>query len=207
MLVEPKQYKASMREKTLSKLDEEIESTLNSDLVDSEKAAKYIDALRRYKYYGEPPVPEKKEEKASAESEILATVSTAQRHKAKRLLDHLKRDTNFKIGDEGEIVYKQQKLHKSHVGDLLNDVLQKTSTDEGPLGWQEFASSLKSLGVPKDLVENRARWKHVRPDPTTPKKVRSSKTADNAAAVTVTRGKSKRQLRKHQSWISYDEHD
>src|SRR5258708_8117491 len=116
MLVEPKLYKASMREKTLSNLDEEIENTLNSDLEDGENALKYIDALRRYKYYGEP-VAEKKIEKASAESEILSADSSVQRHKATRLLDHLKRYENFKIRDEGELIYKQQKLHKSHVGD------------------------------------------------------------------------------------------
>jgi len=55
MLVEPKLFRASMREKTLSRLDEEIENTLNSELSDSDKALKYIDALRRYKYYGEEP--------------------------------------------------------------------------------------------------------------------------------------------------------
>ncbi len=200
MLVEPKMYKASMREKTLSKLDEDIENTLNSDLDDSEKALKYIDSLRRYKYYGETD-SEKKVEKPSLESEILSTVSIGQRHKAKRLLDHLKRDANFKIGEEGEIVYKQQKLHRSHVGDLLNDVLSKTNSEDGPLGWEEFASSLKSLAVPKDLVENPRRWKHIRtesPPPPPPRKVR--------ATPMTTRAIAKRRLRK-QKWLNYDGRD
>src|SRR6266581_8662394 len=169
MLVEPKLYRASMREKTLSRLDEEIENTLNSELSDSDKALKYIDALRRYKYYGEEPQKKEKEKSAGEESEILATVSGARRHKAKQILDHLKRDPSFKIGDEGEIIYKQQKLYNSRVGDLLNDILQKKSTvtDGGPLGWQEFSDSLKSLGVSRDLVENSDRWRYMHP-PTTP---------------------------------------
>jgi len=95
------------------------------------------------------------------ESEILDTISSVHRHRAKRILDYLKRDTSFKIGDEGEIIYKQQKIDKSHVGDLLNDVLQKKSTEVGPLGWQEFASTLKSLRVPKDLISNPARVKQI----------------------------------------------
>src|SRR6266568_3205365 len=215
MLIEPKLFKASMREKTLSRLDEEIEETLNSGLDDGAKALKYIDALRRYKYYGEP-VPEKKiEEKAGAESEILSTVSSAQRHKAKRLLDHLKRDSNFKIGDEGEIIYKQQKLHQSHVGDLLNDVLQRKSTDEGPLGWQEFSSSLKALGVPKDLIENPARWKHIRPASPPRQSRKGKKKAGGAADTSVTatppstppRAKSGRASKRPPRWLSYDDDD
>jgi len=158
MLVDPKLYRASMREKTLGKLDEEIEHTLNSELPDGEKALNYIDALRRYKFYGiEPKANKTEEEKGdSMESEILESVSSDVRHKAKRLLSHLKRDSNFKIGSEGEIIYKQQKIPRSHVGDLLSDILEKkkTTADEGPLGWRKFSNSLKSLDVPSNLIVN-----------------------------------------------------
>jgi len=117
MLVDPKMYKASMRDKKLSKLDEKIEQTLNSELSDGDKALNYIDALQRYKFYGLEPSVDKKEEKDEkmAESEILATVSSDVRHKAKRLMDHLKRDSSFKIGGEGEIIYNQQNFLHSHV--------------------------------------------------------------------------------------------
>lgn len=196
-------YKASMREKTLSKLDEDIENTLNSDLDDGEKAARYIDSLRRYKYYGESAIADKKkeEEKPSAESEILATVSADQRHKAKRILDHLKRDSSFKIGDEGEIIYKQQKIHKSHVGDLLNDVLQKKTAEEGPLGWQEFASTLKSLHIPKDLITNPARWKEIA-ESAKRKNRRQSSVADFTPLITR-----QKRVTKRPRWLAYDEDD
>ena len=79
MLIEPKLFRPSMREKTLSRLDDEIQKTLDSDLPDSEKAAKYIAALHRYKYYESPD--QIVEEKTNSESDILKTVASDQRHK------------------------------------------------------------------------------------------------------------------------------
>ena len=159
MLVEPKLFRPSMREKTLSRLDEEIEKALSSDLPDNEKAAKYISALQKYLYY---ETPNKPVEEKTSESDVLNTVSSTQRHKAKRILEHLKSDSSFKINDGGEISYNQQKISKSHLGDLLNDLLKKKSTEEPP-GWQQFSNSLKSLDIPKSLVENPDRWNYMHP--------------------------------------------
>jgi len=172
MLVEPKLYRPSMREKTLSRLDEDIEETLASDLSDSEKAAKYIAALHRYKHYG---APKEVEEKVDVESDVLDTVPLSQRHTAKRLLDHLKKDRNFKIGDRGEISYNQQKVPQSHLGDLLNDILRKKSGGERPVGWEEFANSLKGVDVPKELVENTDLWNYMHPVAKEVKKVKKFK--------------------------------
>ena len=46
MLVEPKLFRLSMREKTLTRLDIEIDKTLNSNLSNSEEAIKYMEALK-----------------------------------------------------------------------------------------------------------------------------------------------------------------
>jgi hypothetical protein len=204
MLVEPKMYKASMREKTLSKLDEDIESTLNSDLEDGEKAARYIESLRRYKYYGDSGIADKKGEKSNVESEILATISIEDRHRAKRILEHLKRDTSFKIGDEGEIIYKQQKIDKSHVGDLLNDVLQKKSTEEGPLGWKEFSSTLYSSGVPKNLISNPARGKQQITE-TVRRKARQRQSTPTREWTLGADAKRAKRVVKKPKWFGYDE--
>ena len=156
MLVDPKLYRASMREKTLSRLDEDIEQTLNSELSDEEKATNYIAALRRYKYFGIPP---KVEPKVDIESEILETVPAAYRYKAKRLMEHLKRDPSIQIGEKGELIHNQQKIEDSHLGDLLNEVIQKkppqpTPQELGVKGWEEFESALKGYNLSKDLSEN-----------------------------------------------------
>ncbi len=197
MLVEPKLYRPSMRRSIefLTKLDKDIEKTLNSDLPDSEKANKYIEALRRYKHY---ELPQPQEERVDTETEILSTVPSGQRHKAKRLLDHLKRDADVRIGDKGEFIYKQQKLHQSHVGDLLNDVLQKkSSAGESPLGWREFSDTLKTLKVPKDLVENTDRWKYMYPPEK--KKVRRVVITPNRAP------RSRKRASVRGRWLGYDD--
>jgi len=220
MLVDPKMYRASMRDKTLSKLDEEIEQTLNSELSDGDKALNYIDALRRYKFYGIEPLTDKKEEKDEkmAESEILATVSSDVRHKAKRLMDHLKQDPSFKIGGEGEIFYNQQKISHSHVGDLLNDILEKKKTTvraEEPPGWREFSNSLKSLGVPRDLITNTDRRNYMYPRPQKTEKIRKNKKATAAAAEvgdykassTPSRTRTRKKVSLRSRWLEYDDDD
>ena len=59
----------------------------------------------------------------NGESEILSSVSVAQRHKTKRLLEYLKNVKDVQIGEKGQLNYKDQKIHQSHVGDRLNDIL------------------------------------------------------------------------------------
>ena len=194
MLIDPRLIRPSMREKTLSKLDEEIEQTLSSDLEDSEKAQRYIAALKKYKYYESPKREEDSE--AGVESKILSTISVAQRHKARRLLEHLKRDADVKIGDEGEFIYRQQKVSESNVGDLIYDLLQK-KTGEHPRGWREFADVLKALNVPKDLIENTARWKFIQASPETVKKAQV--TPSKATPQLPTRSG------KRARWINYDD--
>ena len=161
MLIEPKLLKQSMRDRTLSRLDEEIHQTLDSDLSDNEKAVKYIAALKKYKYYESPPekaIQKEKEEKESVESDVLESVPSTNKYKAKQLLDRLKEDPDVRINREGEFIYRQRKIPKSRVVDLINDVILKKST-ESPPGWEEFSDSLKAVNAPRKLVANDTYWK------------------------------------------------
>lgn len=164
MLVEPRLFRPTMREKTLSRLDDEIERTLASDLPDDEKAKRYIAASNKYKHYDvtEKPLETKKKEDTSVEYDVMQSVPPDQKYRAKRLLDYLKRDTDVRIGENGEFIYKQQRLPHSHIVDLVNDVLRKKSSHiESPKGWKEFSESLKAVNVPRDLVVNEDRWRHM----------------------------------------------
>jgi hypothetical protein len=200
MLVEPKLFRQSMKEKTLTRLDEEIEQTLSSDLPDNEKAIKYIAALQRYKYYDAPK--EVTEKKVDVETDILASVPDVQRHKAKRLLDYLKRDADVKIGENGEFIYRQEKLPQSHVGELINDILKKKSpAGESPRGWREFSNSLKSLRVPKDLIENTERWKYMYAPVEKVKRVRQI--APVLTPEPLTRNRKRKSIRPR--WLEYDD--
>ena len=201
MLIEPKLFRPSMREKTLSRLDDDIQKTLDSDLPDGEKAAKYIAALHRYKYYDSPN--EIVEEKTTSESDILDTVPNNQRHKAKRILEHLKRDPSLKVNDNGEISYNQQTIPQSHLGDLLNDVLMKKSSKEGPRGWEEFSKSLKSVDVPKDLVENTRRWNLMHPAIKQTK--RSGRISRSSSPAPRRGGRLKKTRTPQTKWLDFDD--
>jgi len=192
-----------MKEKTLTKLDKEIEQTLSSELPDSEKAVKYIAALRRYKYFDSPV---KEEAKVDVEEDILSTVPITQRHKAKRLLEHLKRDTSVQIGEKGEFIYRQQKLPLSHVGELLNDVLQKKlSKGESPKGWRKFAETLKTLDVPRDLIENTDRWKYMHAPAVRAKKLKKPTPVPTREPLPRTRKRATPYKRLPIRWASYDD--
>jgi len=104
----------------------------------------------------------KEEAKVNVEEDIISTVPITQKHKAKRLLKHLKQDTIVQIIEKGEFIYRQQKLPLSHVGKLLNDVLQKKlSKRESPKGWRKMAETVKTLNVTRDLIVNMDQWKYM----------------------------------------------
>ena len=65
----------------------------------------------------------------------MDTVPKTMQVKAKRLIEHLKRD----IGWTGrcELIHEGVSVAGSNVVDLVNDMLPKRKTD--PTGWQPFA--------------------------------------------------------------------
>jgi hypothetical protein len=165
MLVDPKLYRPSMREKSLSALDNDIDSTLQSDLPDDEKAKRYSASLKRFKAYEELKT-EKTPVIDELESGVLQSVPSNQAYKAKRLIQHIKREPDLDWTKEGELIYKQTKIPNSNIVDLMSDTLKTKSTDL-PIGWEEFARGLGK--APQDLIANTERRKYIR-DPATPKR-------------------------------------
>lgn len=160
VLVDPRFARPSMREKTLSSLDYEIESVLSSDAPDDEKAKKYIQTLKRFKYYEEvPTAPKKQIEKL--EPSVLQSLPLHQQHRAKRLLDHLKNNTpEVDFNEQGELIHRQSRIPKSNIVDLIDDVT-RTKTTVAPVGWEELAASLRASKVSKELVANPQRRKYT----------------------------------------------
>ena len=92
------------------------------------------------------------------EIEIVQSAPKYLKKKASLLLRRIKQDTNMQWNDKGEFVYKGQVLPKTHIHDLVQDVLRKRKTLV-PQGWQTFAQALKESNTPQDLVGNPDRWK------------------------------------------------
>jgi len=104
-----------MRDKTLNKLYEEIDQTLNADYSDEEKVLRYLGALKKYRYYDaeENIGADTRVKKSNIETEVLQSVPPPQQYWAKRILDHMMRNRDVQVGDNRELIYKQQKLHGS----------------------------------------------------------------------------------------------
>jgi len=170
ILIDPKMYRPSMRDKSLSALDTEIDSILNSEIPHDEKAKRYNAILNKFRAHTNPtqaktPVIDQ------LEPEILKAVPPNQAYKAKRLLDHLKKQADVDWSTSGELIYRQRNIPDSNIIDLINDVL-KTKSTEAPNGWEAFAKSLEN--APQELIGNTERRRFIR-EPTTPKRKRTKK--------------------------------
>ena len=88
----------------------------------------------------------------------MDTVPKTMQAKARRLMEHLKRDIAWNA--RGELIHEGVSVTGSNVVDLVNDILRKRKTD--PTGWQPFAQQLRAINLPMELVCNVARRAYIR---------------------------------------------
>ena len=84
------------------------------------------------------------------EADVVDTVPKTMQVKARRLMEHLKRDIAWTA--RGELIHEGVSVVGSNVVDLVNDLLRKRKTD--PIGWQPFARQLRTINLPMELVGN-----------------------------------------------------
>jgi hypothetical protein len=159
LLIDPSRaaqlYRPTTSDKKLSKLDEDISSTLNSDLPDDEKAKRYMLTLKSLRFFDQPLAAPA----ADPDVDILDSVEPQVRRKAKRLLKRVK--PHLRLSDDGEIVHGAQLVPDSDIIDLLNSTL--TNTGSKPKGWTAFADTLKRARVPRELISNDKLWTYINP--------------------------------------------
>jgi len=163
ILMEPKLIRPTIKDKTLSKLDDEISTILNSDVSDDVKAKNYSTTLRRYRAFDHEPVSKPIDSIDALQTDILKFVPVTQQHKANRLLSLLKKDPDVSITNDRSLVYKQNVIPESDITELIANVLNKSSSY--PSGWKELASSLKRSNAPKNLISDENTWKYMHPPP------------------------------------------
>jgi hypothetical protein len=180
---------------TTSQLDSEVRNILNGDDPDDIKVKRYGMILKKFRV--REPIKRDEQEKID-EEEILESVPSAIRYKAKRLIRIVKENPQLAWNERGELVYKQTTIVGSNIVELFNDVLkQKRAGEDKPRGWKEFAEGLtESNDVSKDLISNYASWKVIneRRRPTSPvAHVPSAETsARKSRSITRTRARHRR---------------
>ena len=117
----------------------------------------------------------------------MDTVPKTMQAKARRLMEHIKRDIAWTA--RGELIHEGVPVVGSNVVDLVNDLLRKRKTD--PTGWQPFAQ-LRAINLPMELVGNVARRVYIRQTTTATPSRRSANTP--AAAAAAAAGSARRSL-------------
>lgn len=157
VIVDPRFPKQNMRERTLTALDAEMETILNSEESDDVKAKNYLAALHRHKSYSEIRAPnENMIEKFVPE--VMRSVPTNQKYKAKRLMKRLSRQKEVELSKDGELIYRQRKIPRSDIVELIGDVLDAKARTKSPVGWEALSAALKTVETPQELVNNPRRW-------------------------------------------------
>ena len=102
------------------------------------------------------------------EATVLDTVPKTMQAKARRLMEHLKRDIAWPA--RGELIHEGVPVVGSNLVDLVNDMLRKRKTD--PPGWQPFARQLRAAAGSArrslswtPLARQRRRMEHSMPTP------------------------------------------
>ena len=171
--------------KIVQTLDEEMKTILDrKDLDDGIKVTLYNQVLQRYNGLVDKRVKEpirtisvnestkgsktrdeetKDEEKEDTpirilEATVLDTVPKSLHVKARRLMEHLKR--NVAWSDRGELVHKGVPIAGSNAVDLVHDLLRKRKT-YAPTGWQSLAKQLRTVNIPMELIGNAARRTYI----------------------------------------------
>ena len=112
------------------------------------------------------------------EATVLDTVPKSLQAKARRLMEHLKRNVTW--SERGEIVHEGVPIAGSNAVDLVHDLLRKRKTD-APTGWRSLAKQLRTVNIPMELIGNVARRTYIQTDSlsrrsaTTPRAVGSAR--------------------------------
>ena len=172
--------------KIVQTLDDEMKTILDrKDLDDGIKVTLYNQVLQRYNGLVDKRVKEPirtisvnestkgsktKDEEVEKEEDtpirrleatVLDTVPKSLQVKARRLMEHLKR--NVAWSGRGELVHEGVTVAGSNAVDLVHDLLRKRKTD-APTGWRSLAKQLRTVNIPMELIGNAARRTYVQTD-------------------------------------------
>ncbi len=148
--------------KVVAKLDDEITNILsNKDLNDYDKAKVYAQTLQKYLSTREnidesKPAPEVTVVADSSnynDSAIVNTVPKKYQQQARNLLHFIKTDKKITWAEDGAVSLDDVPLQDSNIVDLINDAVRLRKTFQ-PNGWRNFASMLRKINTPSNLIGN-----------------------------------------------------
>ena len=203
ILVEPREMDKPMPDKILSKLDREMHEIIHRNLAEVEKAKLYSESLSRYltldkpttvtnfiskDVQEEPDSCEDAKESVDIESTIIDMFPKKLQSHASRLLNYIKTIPHIRWSETGELMLKNTIIAKSHVIELISEMLRKGPSNAKPVGWKLFVEALRDYNIPRELIGNAEKWKIINNETT---------------SVTPKRTSCGKRQRKHIDWESY----
>ncbi|KAF4529357.1 hypothetical protein B566_EDAN017369 [Ephemera danica] len=82
------------------------------------------------------------------------------RNKAEVLYGILSRSPDISWDQSGRVYVKDQVIRGSNIVDLMNDIVRSRQGNP-PTGWEQFASVLASINIPREYVGNDQRWNYI----------------------------------------------
>jgi len=161
-----------------STFDDAVRDILEGHEADDVKAKKYSMILNKFRVRNTKGEVEDVID-GIEEEEILDSIPLHDRYKARRLLRAIKENPELELSERGELNYRQYKIPKSNIIDLIEDILKrKKSSEYRPIGWEEFAEGLAaSREIKQDIVTNVASWRLIEKvrNPPPPKRGKSKR--------------------------------
>jgi hypothetical protein len=90
--------------------------------------------------------------------------------KAEMLMEKLMQNPHVRWNDNGEIILDNRLLPKTSIKELVDTALRNRKRTPTLNGWQEFATALSDMDIPKEIIGNKHVWSVMSRETYTPKK-------------------------------------
>ena len=94
-------------------------------------------------------------------ADVLKTVPMKFRRKAGILMEKIKASDIMGWDSQGHLIYKGQLIPDTSIHHLVNDFMRKRRTVMSPISWEIFATGLKQMNVPPDLIGHPERLRYM----------------------------------------------
>ena len=167
ILVGPRIFEklTSARDKVLNNIENEMDTVLNSDMPDDEKAKLYAASAKRHLIINatdketeiQPDVRQPSNTTAVL-NDIVTSMPTPHIRRAMKFAKFIL-DNQIDINDRGELVHNHKVSENTNITDLINEVVRRRNMNT--TGRKEFVALLNELNCPIEWIGNPSYTKYM----------------------------------------------
>ena len=167
ILVDPRfiEKLTSARDKVLNNIENEMDTILNSDKPDDEKAKLFAASAKRHLVINAADKETEIQREACQSTntatvlnDIVTSMPTPHIRRAMKFAKFIQ-DNQINFNDRGELVHNNKVSENTNATDLLNEVIRRKQMNS--TGSKEFATLLNELNCPTELIGNPSYKKYM----------------------------------------------